>query len=649
MNDDEFTDFMLKTDDDKNGMIDYEELLVAFKPLLLSLQIKNLTNQRSSKPVAPTFEQTPKKSNENADGTAITQNTPSIIDNLGKHLKQFERRKSLANVIIKGNEGAKTKLESYTKKKGTHQEEYMCNCGTQNCSDPNCGHLKNYLEMKNFYENEDKTCTTGIVKDEKYKQKLLKDIKRDSKRNSKLIVKEDQEKLDLKSIDNNENFFPDENILSKMAIKDLDSTKQKLSGENSPKSEAKFRIKSSAQNSTRNDVNKEGRKSIFSKQDMVKKNSSEGNKAIHTSLIPQLNEFVNNSDKFDYFDRFSATGVQELVQFVKAEKDNQNYVTLCCDKYIKTAQNFIRFKQKLRENVNDFEQEMAGYQEMYTGYLNKMNKKNPNNKNYTTLNQVGLSPTQKNSIVKRLKSLPKLETFSSRVITQTDVQNPYKIETFSPKYSSSKNFKHRTFERSFDSPQDKNASNVVKLKTGNSLRHAPITNMRLESSSSDKYCMSQNYKKTARTSKFYECDINNRNKQSVALNLNDDNLVEFHDTKFDNNVMPVIRKEKKSNSVHLNQSDNESLDSLKQKDVNKIVENTRKSSFFSPRNLSKKQLGNVGQKGYVEDFSINGLVQGEKGKKVLPKSNSQAGSCKVEGNYPTNSIFKNFKDNKESS
>ena len=105
MNNKEFDDFMFAVDENKDGVIEHQELLDAFEPMLQNIQLKNLQNEIQAKIITPVME----KPNFKAGKEKGSNN--NFISGLGAHIRKFERKKQLHTILLKGNEEAKNKLE----------------------------------------------------------------------------------------------------------------------------------------------------------------------------------------------------------------------------------------------------------------------------------------------------------------------------------------------------------------------------------------------------------------------------------------------------------------------------------------------------------------------------------------------------------
>lgn len=66
-----------------------------------------------------------------------------------------------------------------------------------------------------------------------------------------------------------------------------------------------------------------------------------------------MKEFLGFKDKFEYFSKFSAEELFVIIYNVKLEKDKWIQVMNWFELYLKTASNYIRFKQKLRETSDE--------------------------------------------------------------------------------------------------------------------------------------------------------------------------------------------------------------------------------------------------------------------------------------------------------
>lgn len=84
-------------------MIEHQELLDAFEPMLLNLQMTNLENENRGKIVAPVMTKPDFAAGKNQPANG------NFISGLGSHIRKFERKKKLHSVLMKGNEEAKNK------------------------------------------------------------------------------------------------------------------------------------------------------------------------------------------------------------------------------------------------------------------------------------------------------------------------------------------------------------------------------------------------------------------------------------------------------------------------------------------------------------------------------------------------------------
>jgi hypothetical protein len=94
---------MSAVDENKDGVIEHQELLDAFEPMLLNLQMINLENEHRRKIIAPIMNKPDFGAGKNKGANG------NFISGLGSQIRKFERKKKLHSVLMKGNEEAKNK------------------------------------------------------------------------------------------------------------------------------------------------------------------------------------------------------------------------------------------------------------------------------------------------------------------------------------------------------------------------------------------------------------------------------------------------------------------------------------------------------------------------------------------------------------
>ena len=126
---------------------------------------------------------------------------------------------------------------------------------------------------------------------------------------------------------------------------------------------------------------KDGKKSKFGKTGANLDGKFINN--INIDVVPTLSEFIGKDflfftnkkkgfrDKFEYFNKFNSEELFCITQNIKFEKDKWMQVMLWFDQFLKTARNYVRFKQKIRETSESALNDNTNQTNMNLEYQNK--------------------------------------------------------------------------------------------------------------------------------------------------------------------------------------------------------------------------------------------------------------------------------------